>query len=58
MTYISCSSDLSCISDCTKKEGIILGILVQSDIVIDLILVKGHCDHGPVILPYISGSIQ
>ena len=32
------------ISDSIKYEGIILGILVQSDTVNDLILSRGHCD--------------
>ena len=38
MTYISWSSDLSCISDPIKQEGIKLRILVQSDTFIDRIL--------------------
>ena len=49
---------LSCISDRIKYKGIILWILVQSDIVSDLIFFAGHCDIYFMTLSYRKTSYK
>ena len=44
MTYISWPSGFALYLRPYELEGIILGILVQSDTINDLILFVGHCD--------------